>query len=155
MRDCQYAIEAGDAIFAPRMKMLLLRAVVLARRRKNLAESTRRTYLRRLDREMTAIMGLAPTNRHGKRLRKRYGKVRNELFTFLEHPDVPPDNNGSERELRPTATYRKVTGGFRSKWGADLFADVRSVIGTAQRRGIDAYQAILAVLRGGSVLQPG
>ena len=155
LRDCQYAIEAGDAIFAPRMKMLLLRAVVLARRRKNLAESTRRTYLRQLDREMTAIMGLAPTNRHGKRLRKRYGKVRNELFTFLEHPDVPPDNNGSERELRPTATYRKVTGGFRSKWGADLFADVRSVIGTAQRRGIDAYQAILAVLRGGSVLQPG
>lgn len=155
LRDCQYAIEAGDAIFAPRMKMLLLRAVVLARRRKNLAESTRRTYLRRLDREMTAIMGLAPTNRHGKRLRKRYGKVRNELFTFLEHPDVPPDNNGSERELRPTATYRKVTGGFRSKWGADFFADVRSVIGTAQRRGIDAYQAILAVLRGGSVLQPG
>ena len=114
LRDCQYAIEAGDTIFAPRMKMLLLRAVVLARRRKNLAESTRRTYLRRLDREMAAIMGLAPTNRHGKRLRKRYGKVRNELFTFLEHPDVPPDNNGSERELRPTATYRKVTGGFRS-----------------------------------------
>jgi transposase len=36
------------------------------------------------------------------------------LFTFLEHPDAPPDNNGSERELRPTATYRKVTGGFRS-----------------------------------------
>jgi transposase len=155
LRDCKYAIEAGDAIFAPRMKMLLLRAVVLARRRKTLAESTRRTYLRRLDREMTAIMGLAPTNHHGKRLRKRYGKVRNELFTFLEHPDVPSDNNGSERELRPTATYRKVTGGFRSKWGADLFANVRSVIGTAQRRGVDAYQAIVAVLRGQSVLQPG
>lgn len=155
LRDCKYAIEAGDTIFAPRMKMLLLRAVVLARRRKNLAESTRRTYLRRLDREMTAIMGLAPTNPHGRRLRKRYGKVRNDLFTFLEHPDAPPDNNGSERDLRPTATYRKVTGGFRSKWGADLFANVRSVVGTAQRRGTDAYQAIVAVLRGGSVLQAG
>lgn len=155
LRDCQYAIEAGDTIFAPRMKLLLLRAVVLARRRKALAESTRRTYQRRLDRELTAIMALAPTNPHGKRLRKRYAKVRNSLFTFLEHPDAPPDNNGSERELRPTATYRKVTGGFRSKWGADLFAGVRSVIGTAARRGTDAYQAILAVLRGGSVLQPG
>jgi transposase len=33
LRDCQYAIEAGDTLFAPRMKMLLLRAVVLARRR--------------------------------------------------------------------------------------------------------------------------
>ncbi|HME23215.1 MAG TPA: IS66 family transposase [Acetobacteraceae bacterium] len=155
LRDCKYAIEAGDTIFAPRMKALLLRAVVLARRRKKLAESTRRSYQRRLDHELNAIMVLAPTNSHGKRLRKRYGKVRSHLFTFLEHPDAPPDNNGSERELRPTATYRKVTGGFRSRWGADLFAAVRSVVGTAARRGIDAYQAIRAVLYGESVLLPG
>jgi transposase len=155
LRDCKFAIEAGDAIFAPRMKALLLRAVVLARRRAGLAESTRRTYQQRLDRELDKIMALAPTNQHGKRLRKRYGKVRSHLFTFLEHPDAPPDNNGSERELRPTATYRKVTGGFRSKWGADLFANVRSVVGTAARHGIDAYHAIHAILRGASVLQPG
>jgi transposase len=155
LRDCKYAIEAGDTIFAPRMKALLLRAVMLARRRNNLAESTRRGYQRRLDRELNAIMVLAPTNRHGRRLRKRYGKVRSHLFTFLEHPEVPPDNNGSERELRPTATYRKVTGGFRSSWGADLFAGVRSVVGTASRRGNDAYQAIRAVLDGKSVIQPG
>jgi hypothetical protein len=108
------------------MKALLLQTVVLARRRSNLAESTRRSYQRRLDHELNAIMVLAPTNRHGRCLRKRYGKVRSHLFTFLEHPEVPPDNNGSERELRPTATYRKVTGGFRSNWGADLFAGVRS-----------------------------
>ena len=155
LRNCKYAIEAGDTIFAPRMKALLLRAVVLARRRKTLAESTRRSYQRRLDRELNAIMVLAPTNRDGRRLRKRYGKIRNSLFTFLEHPDVPPDNNGSERELRPTATYRKVTGGFRSKWGADLFAGFRSVVGTAARRGTNAYQAIHAVLGGKSVLLPG
>jgi transposase len=155
LRDCKYAIEAGDTIFAPRMKALLLRAVVLARRRKTLAASTRRSYQRRLDRELDAIMVLAPTNPHGKRLRKRYGKVRSHLFTFLEHPDAPPDNNGSERELRPTATYRKVTGGFRSKWGADLFAAVRSVVGTAARQGSDAYQAIRAVLYAETVLLPG
>jgi transposase len=155
LRDCEYAIEAGDTIFAPRMKALLLRTVVLARRRKELAESTRRSYQRRLDRELDAIMVLAPTDRHGRRLRRRYGKVRSHLFTFLEHPDAPPDNNGSERELRPTATYRKVTGGFRSDWGADLFAGVRSVIGTAARRGEDAFQAIVAVLRGGAVPQAG
>src|SRR5689334_18987671 len=131
------------------------RAVVLARRRKNLTESTRRTYLRRLDHDLNVIMGLTPGNPHGKRLRQRYGKVRNSLFTFLEHPDASPDNNGSERELRPTATYRKVTGGFRSTWGADLFAAVRSVVGTAARRGRDAYQAIRAVLDGETVVQPG
>jgi transposase len=88
-------------------------------------------------------------------LRKRYGAVRSSLFTFLEHPDAPPDNNGSERDLRPTATYRKVTGGFRSQWGAELFANVRSVVGTAARHGTDAFHAIRGVLRGASVLQPG
>jgi transposase len=155
LRNCQFAIEAGDTIFAPRMKALLLRAVVLARRRKNLAESTRRHYRGRLDRDLDAIMALVPENPHGKRLRKRYGKVRNELFTFLVYPEAPPDNNSSERELRPTATYRKVTGGFRSDWGADLFAAVRSVIGTAARNGIDAYAAILNTLRGQSVLAQG
>jgi transposase len=97
------------------MKALLLRAVVLARRRKSLAESTRRSHMRRLDHGLNAIM-VAPTNSHGRRLRKHYGKVRSHLFTFLEHPDVPPNNNTSERELRPTATYRKVTGSFLSKW---------------------------------------
>jgi len=137
------------------MKALLLRAVVIARRRRDLAESTRREYRRRLDRALDPVMALAPANRHGQQLRRRYGKVRDHLFTFLDHPDVAPDNNGSERELRPTATYRKVTGGFRSDWGADLFAAVRSAIGTAARRGIDAYQAIRQTLRGQSILEPG
>jgi transposase len=155
LRDCRYAIEAGDTIFAPRMKALLLRAVVLARRHRSLAESTRRQYRRRLERDLDAVMALAPTHRHGQRLRKRYGLLREHLFTFLDHPEVTADNNTSERDLRHTATYRKVTGGFRSTWGADLFAAVRSVIGTAARRGIDAFQAIRATLQGHSVLAPG
>jgi transposase len=155
LRDCRFATEAGDAIFAPRMKALLLRAVVLARRHRSLAESTRRKYRRRLEHALDAVMALAPTNQHGQRLRRRYGKLREHLFTFLDHPEVTADNNGSERELRPTATYRKVTGGFRSTWGADLYAAVRSVIGTAARRGIDAYRAIRATLQGQSVLAPG
>jgi transposase len=155
LRDCQFAIDAGDTVFAPRMKRLLLRAFVLARRRHHLAESTRRQYRERLDRDLDAIMGLAPTTKDGRRLRKRYGKVRSHLFTFLDHPEMDPDNNSSERELRPTATYRKVTGGFRSKWGSDLFAAFRSVVGTAGRRGIGAYQAIRMTLQGKSVLAPG
>ncbi len=155
LRDCQFAIDAGDTVFAPRMKALLLRAAVLGRRSKSLAQSTRNYHLRRLNDALNRVMALAPDNPHGKRLRKRYHKVRVHLFTFLDHPEVPPDNNGSERELRPTTTYRKVTGGFRSDWGAAFFAGVRSVVGTASRSGIDAYQAIRNVLGGGSALQPG
>jgi transposase len=155
LRDCAYAIEAGDAVFAPRMKALLLRAVVLARRSQNLAPSTRREYRRRLECALDAVMALAPSHRDGQRLRQRYGKLRSHLFTFLDHPEVPADNNSSERELRPMATYRKVTGGFRSKWGADLYAGIRSVIGTAARRGVSAYQAIQQTLRGQTATYPG
>ncbi len=155
LRDCTYAIEVGDAVFAPRMKALLLRAVVLARRHRNLAPSTRREYRRRLECALDAVMALAPAHRDGQRLRRRYAKLRSHLFTFLDHPELPADNNSSERELRPTATYRKVTGGFRSDWGADLFAGLRSVIGTAARRGVGAYQAIQQTLRGQATSSPG
>ncbi len=111
LRDCTYAIEAGDAVFAPRMKALLLRAVVLARRSRDLAPSTRREYRRRLEYALDAVMALAPSHRDGQRLRQRYGKVRSHLFTFLGHPEVPADNNGSERELRPAATYTNAQSG--------------------------------------------
>ncbi len=47
---------------------------------------------------------------------------RGHLFTFLDHSNIGADHNSSERDLRPTATYRKVTGGFRSEWCKDLFA---------------------------------
>ena len=150
LRDCTYAIEAGDAVFAPRMKALLLRAVVLARRHRNLAPSTRREYRRRLECALDAVMALAPRHRDGQCLRKRYGKLRPHLFTFLDYPELPADNNGSG-----TATYRKVTGGFRSTWGADLFAGVRSIIGTAARRSVGAYQAIQQTLRGQATTYPG
>ena len=155
LRDLRYAIEAGDAVFAPRLKMLMLRAVLLARRRAELKTSTRLEYRRRLERDLDAVLALQPSNRHGQRLRKRYLAVRESLFTFLAHPEAPPDNNRSERDLRPMVTYRKVTGGFRSAWGPDLCAAVKSVIGTAARRGVDAYHAILAVLIGRTALKPG
>jgi hypothetical protein len=45
---------------------------------------------------------------------------------------------------------------LRNRYGkADLFAAVRSVVGTSARRGLDAYQAIRAILEGESVVQPG
>jgi transposase len=155
LRDLQYAIDAGDTVFAPRMKRLLLRAVAYNRRRSVLKETSRREYRRRLERDLDPILASAPTNRHGRRLRKRYLKYRDNLFTFLTYPEAPADNNASERDLRPMAMYRKVTGGFRSTWGADLCASVKSIIGTAQRQGIDAYQALLMVLSGCSLFQPG
>lgn len=76
LRDCQYAIDAGDAVSAPSMKAVLSRAVVLARRHRTLTERTRREYRRRLERMLDQVMVLAPATRDGLRLRKRLGAIR-------------------------------------------------------------------------------
>lgn len=151
-RDGQYAC---DAVFAPRLTRLLLRAFVIAKRRKTLAEATRRSYKARLERNMDAIRALPVEHKDARRLRKHYGKHRGSLFTLLEHPEIAPDNNGSERALRPTATYRKVTGGFRSAWGADLYAAVRSTVGTAAKHAQNAFISIQTTLGISQTYSPG
>ena len=146
LRDCQFAIEAGDTVFAPPLKRLILRAVAIGRRRAALADTTLLQYRQALDRRMDAVMAGQPSNRHGIRLRKRFGVLREHLFTFITERDVPATNNGSERALRPSVIFRKVTNGFRSDWGRDLYAAVRSVIGTGQRAKLSPFEAIRAVL---------
>ena len=104
---------------------------------------------------MDKLMACQPSNKDGIRLRKRYGKDRDSLFTFMSERDVPPTNNGSEQAIRPSTTFRKVTGGFRSNWGADFYADVRSVLNTGRRQGMPAFQSIQAVIVEESLIQPG
>ena len=78
-------------------------------------------------------MKLRPSNRHGIRLRKRFANIRSNLFVFVTNRKVPYTNNASERALRASVVFRKVTNGFRSQWGGQLFAAVRSVIDTGRQ----------------------
>lgn len=146
LRDCQYAIDAGDELFAPRMKRLLLKAIAVGRRRKNLATSTVRQYCSRLRGALREVLNLRPTALEGQKLLKRYQKIRDHLLYFLEDETVPPTNNSSEQALRWSVVFRKVTNGFRSDWGAQLFAQVRSLVNTAKRHGISAFEAISRAL---------
>ena len=68
---------------------------------------------------------------------KRLIKHRQSIFTFLTHPDVPPDNNASERAIRNVKVKTKVSGQFRNKEGkgADRYAKIRSVIDTTIKNG--------------------
>jgi len=143
LRDCQFAIEAGDQVVAPVMKSILLRSVVIHQRRDTLAESTLAHYRRDLDRRVERCLERQPTNNHGIRLKKRYTKIKENLFLFLEDASIPPTNNSSEQAIRMSVIFRKVTNCFRSDWGRDLFAAVRSVVNTGKRQGLSAYQSIL------------
>lgn len=146
LRDCQFAIDSGDDLFAPRMKRLLLKAIALQRRRHTLAPSTVAQYCSRFRGSLREILNLTPKQADGQRLLKRYLKIRTHLLHFLEDETVPPTNNSSEQALRWSVVFRKITHGFRSDWGAELFAQVRSLVNTARRQGISAFDAISRAL---------
>ena len=146
LRDCQYAIDAFDRIFAPGMKRLLLRAFIIHRRRETMDDTRLKRYRENLQERLTRILSLAPHHRDGIRLRKRYGGLIDNLFLFLEDATIPPTNNSSEQAIRMSVIFRRVTNGFRSEWGRDLFAAVRSVVNTGKRQGLTAYQSIQQAL---------
>ena len=80
-----------------------------------------------------------------KKLRNVTGAKRGDTVG-LEDASIPPTNNSSEQAIRMSTVFRKVTHGFRSDWGRDLFAAVRSVVNTGKRQGLSAYQAIQKAL---------
>lgn len=152
LRDARYAIEAGDKLFAPGFKVLLKRAIAIGSRRESLADSTLLAYRRDLDRRLDRLLAVAPDTEAGLKLRRGMGKCRDKLFVFVTRRDVPPTNNASERRLRPSVIFRKVTNGFRSAWGATAYAAICSVIETGTMRGLSAFAAIRTCLAGSSVL---
>ena len=146
LRDCQYGIDSGDEIFSPLIKRILLKAFVLHRRWLELAPTTQYQYLCRLKRDLATALAKIPTHADGLRLQQRYDDLRDNLFLFLEDTTIPPTNNASEQALRWSVIFRKVTNGFRSDWGRDLFAHVRSIVNTGKRQGLSAFEAILVAL---------
>jgi transposase len=149
VRDCQFAIDQGDQAFAWRMKILFLRAIAVSKRRHVLKPTTLQSYRHQLDRELTYILGkVKPLTLSGEKLRSRYLREREHLFTFFDNLLVEPTNNSSEQALRMSVIFRKVTNGFRSDWGTDLFAGVRSVVNTGLRQKMNPYHSLKQALQG-------
>ena len=147
IRDAQYAIDAGDTVFAPAFKRFLQKACAIGRRRAALADTTIKTYARDLDRELDRLLALEATQSDGRHLQaSMFVDARDKLLVFLTRRDVEPTNNVSERALRPSVIFRKVTNGFRSGWGAKVYADLCSIVATGRLHGRSPLNAIRAAL---------
>jgi transposase len=146
LRDAQYALDDGDTLFAPGFKMLLLRAMAIGRRRDGLTDSTLKQYHADLHRRLDRLLARPPTASAARKLRTGILGCRADLFRFVTRRDVPYTNNACERALRPSVIFRKVTGCFRSTWGAKLYAAAVSVIATGRLHGMSALHAIKTVL---------
>lgn len=91
-------------------------------------------------------------------LAHRLRRYWSEWFTFLTHPQVKPDNNDAERALRPVVVHRKVSGGARSHWGAQLVTMMFSFLETMRLQGKNAVAELFHLMtnleRSPPLLQP-
>lgn len=133
--------------FSKRLKRIIKDAIRLSIHSSNLGPevytrrcSIIRDRLRRLIRE--------PYNdSHSKRFVKRLKRHQAELFTFLEHPEVPFNNNHAERMIRPAVIARKNSYCNRSEKGAKTQAILMSIFHTLHLQEQDAITTLEEALR--------
>jgi transposase len=157
LRDLTYAVEADGPdgrAWATELRHVFGRAIRLHHERARVSPATfarRRTRIERATDRLVSGPPLAPKT-NARRLQQRYREHRASLYVFLHRADVAPTNNAAERDLRNSVIHRKVTGGYRSRWGAEASAIVTTVLATARKRGDNLFDA-LRTIAGPSPLQ--
>lgn len=132
-------------VFAKKLRRLLGDAMRLKRRCAVPAEefpSRRQCLETRLD----ELIATPWEDKQARRLIKRLKRHRHDLFTFLDHADVPFDNNAGERAIRPAVIIRKNSYCNRSQRGADTQAVLMSIYRTLKQRGHDPLATITHAL---------
>ena len=77
----------------------------------------------------------------------RMSRDQKHLFTFLEIPNVPPDNNASERAIRNIKVKQKISGQFKSTSAAHNFAIIRSVIDTILKNNLSVLNGLATIAK--------
>jgi len=93
------------------------------------------------------LLTICTDNLHQKiiALIKSLTKYKEFVFKFLFDPDVPYENNASERAVRNLKVKQKVSGMFKSHAGADVYCQIHSISQTAKKNNQNPFLAILAV----------
>lgn len=82
--------------------------------------------------------GVAPKSALGKAIGYCINQW-DKLVRFLDHPDVPADNNRVENCIRPFALGRRVWLFCDTQLGARASANLYSIVGTARANGIEPH----------------
>lgn len=141
IRDCNYLIDLDKNEFAIKMKELFQESIKEKDSSLILKKEKKLDFLLRLD----EILKIQTASNSEIKLRNRFSKFKDNLFKFLDYDNVPPTNNSSEQALRPSVIFRKVTNGFRSEIGKDIFANFRTVVDTAKKQCEPIFKTIVGL----------
>ena len=150
MRDLNYAIECDDTKLAKGLKELLKEAI--RDDKEELTQSQRVLLKTQYEASLEHLLSMpfiekSETHKQVKSLKKSKEKI----FTFLLDPSIPPDNNASKRAIRNVKVKQKVSGQFKSLEGAQNYANIRSIIDTSRKRGLNVFETLKSVIKGYSV----
>jgi transposase len=83
-------------------------------------------------------------NALARRLRDR----QDDYLRFTMDLRTPPDNNGTERDIRMAKLKQKVSGCLRTMTGARQFCAIRSYLSTAAKHGLSFFDALVMLTEG-------
>jgi hypothetical protein len=90
--------------------------------------------------------------REGERLCPRLVEYKDEHLLFIRDFSVPFDNNAAERALRGIKSKTKMSGGFRTPGGGDVYAKLRSYAETLRRHKMNILTGMTSALAGNPVV---
>ncbi len=122
-------------VFAKKLRRLIMDAIRLHRRRDRHTPEAYASRRNCIVLRLQKLIDTPWTDKQALRLIKRFRRHQDELFTFLDHLDLPFDNNLAERAIRPAVILRKNSYGNRSQEGADAQAVLMSIFFTLKKRG--------------------
>jgi transposase len=147
IRNLQGLIERCPRLkWAHQLQSLLREAIHLRKRREQLTESGFARRVREIEERLHRLVARPVKTPAAQALVKRYRKHRENLLVFLHDLTVPHHNNDCERSLRSSVVHRKVSGGFRSEWGAAAYAALASVLGTAKLRAQSVFATLVKLM---------
>jgi transposase len=157
LRELQYVVDREQSAWARDCQALFRLAIHRAHQRDQSAlwGAAYMAAVRKIEADCDTLLATPVPGAEASRLWVRFREHRDSLFIFLYDPAVPPTNNASEQALRHSVVHRKVTGGFRSDWGADAHALVTTVLDTTRKRGEDLLTTLYAAIGQPVALPPG
>ena len=95
----------------------------------------------------TAARGDTITKRHNA-LARRLIDRQDDYLRFTTNWRIPPDNNGSERDIRMIKLRQKISGCLRTLTGAKQFCAIRSYLSTAAKHGRQFFDTLVMLAEG-------